>query len=103
MRRALPTLVAVAGCAVLVASAVAFSTGPARHRPLVEQVRGTLETRYYRQLAPSILGHPTVEAILAALEDPYTDYLAPAEARELRRRARGHYSGIGATVTPRGS
>ena len=46
MRRALPTLVAVAACAVLVASAVAFSTGPALHRPLVEQVRSTLETRY---------------------------------------------------------
>ncbi len=103
MRRALPTLVAVAACAVLGASAVAFSTGPALHRPLVEQVRSTLETRYYRQLPPSVLGRPTVETIIAALEDPYTEYLAPAEADELRRRAEGRYSGIGATVTPRGS
>lgn len=103
MRRAFPTLVAVAACAALVASAVAFSTGPALHRPLVEQVRSTLETRYYRQLPPSILGRPTVATIIAALEDPYTAYLAPAEASELRRRAEGRYSGIGATVTPRGS
>ncbi len=30
---------------MLVASAVAFTTGPAEHRPLVEQVRSTLEMR----------------------------------------------------------
>lgn len=103
MRRALPTLVAVAACAVLVASAVAFSSGPTLHKPLVEQVRSTLESRYYRVLPPSILGRPTVATIIAALDDPYTGYLAPAEAHELRRRAEGRYSGIGATVTPRGS
>ena len=103
MRRTLPTLVAVAACAALVASAVAFSTGPALRKPLVEQVRSTLETRYYRQLPPSILGHPTVETIIAALDDPYTAYLAPAEVNELHQRVEGRYSGIGATVTPRGS
>ncbi len=100
MRRALPTLVAVAACAVLVASAVAFSSDTPTHRSLVEQVRDTLESRYYRELPSSVLGRPTVGGIIAALQDPYTEYLAPAEARELRRRVEGRYSGIGATVTP---
>lgn len=40
MRRALPTLVAVAACALLVASAVAFGSDPPTHRSLVEQVSG---------------------------------------------------------------
>lgn len=101
MRRAFPTLIAVAACAVLVASALAFSSDPPARRSLVEQVRDTLESHYYRELPSSVLGRPTVGAIIAALRDPYTEYLTPAEARELRRRMEGRYSGIGVTVTPR--
>ncbi len=101
MRRAFPTLIAVAACAVLVASAVAFSGDPPARPSLVEQVRDTLESRYYRELPSSVLGRPTVGAIIEALRDPYTEYLTPAEARELRRRMDGRYSGIGVTVTPR--
>jgi carboxyl-terminal processing protease len=101
MRRALPTLVAVLASLALLFVAVALGSAATPPAPLLEQVRDTLVSRYYRPVPPSILGQPTVDELLAALKDPYTEYLAPADARALRLREQGRYSGIGATVTAR--
>jgi carboxyl-terminal processing protease len=70
---------------------------PAR---LIDQVRAELEGGYYRWISPEVLARPTVNGILAGLEDPHTDVLTSAEYESLRENTEGTYSGIGLTVGP---
>ena len=67
---------------------------------VVEQVRAELASRYYRPVPRRVLELATVESMLAALGDPYTQYLDPAAYRLLRHETARSYSGIGATVLP---
>lgn len=67
---------------------------------VVEQVRAELASRYYRPVPSRVLERATVESMLAALGDPYTEYLDPAAYRLLRHETARSYSGIGATVLP---
>jgi carboxyl-terminal processing protease len=69
-------------------------------RSVVEQVRAELASRYYRPVPRKILQLATVESMLAALGDPYTEYLDPAAYRLLRHETARSYSGIGVTVLP---
>lgn len=69
-------------------------------RSVVEQVRAELASRYYRPVPRRILELATVQAMLAALGDPYTEYLDPAAYRLLRHETSRSYSGIGVTVLP---
>jgi carboxyl-terminal processing protease len=41
-----------------------------------------------------------LEAMTATLEDPYTDYLPPAEAAPVNAQLAGEYEGIGVTIQP---
>lgn len=66
----------------------------------VEQVRSDLASSYYRPVPPRILRLPTVGSMLAALRDPYTEYLDPAGYSRLREETAGSYSGVGLTVAP---
>ena len=70
---------------------------PAR---LIDQVRAELEGGYYRWIPPDVLARPTVNGILAGLDDPHTDVLTAAEYESLRENTEGTYSGIGLTVGP---
>ena len=69
-------------------------------RSVVDQVRAELASRYYRPVPRRVLELATVESMLAALGDPYTQYLDPAAYRLLRHETARSYSGIGATVLP---
>ncbi len=71
--------------------------GPTR---LLDEVRSELAGSYYRSLEPAVLRADTVAAMIAALEDPHTEYLTPAEFQALKERTDGSYSGIGLTVGP---
>jgi carboxyl-terminal processing protease len=73
---------------------------PTPAQSVVEQVRTELASRYYRPVPRNILELGTVESMLAALDDPYTEYLDPAAYRLLRHETARSYSGIGATVIP---
>jgi carboxyl-terminal processing protease len=68
--------------------------------PLIEEVRTDLARFYYRWIDPSVLREPTIDEMIAGLEDPHTDYLTPAEFEALTDRTEGTYSGIGLTVGP---
>jgi carboxyl-terminal processing protease len=70
---------------------------------VVEQVRAELASRYYRQVPAGVLARASVESILAALGDPYTEYLDPSAYRLLRHETARSYSGIGVTVLPTAS
>jgi carboxyl-terminal processing protease len=79
------------------------SLAPApRDRPpeLIDEVRYELVTSFYRSVPAAALNKPTINGVVAALNDPYTDYLTPAEYAALRARTADSYSGVGLTVGP---
>ena len=101
------TLSSVAVTAAIVAAFLAgFSltqhgtTSAAGADPVLTEVRQDLLRGYYRPLPANALNAPNVPAMLAALHDPYTDYLTPTQFRLLSRETSSSYSGIGASVLP---
>jgi carboxyl-terminal processing protease len=75
---------------------------PDRDRPAeaITQVRQELASAYYRSVPESVLYESSISGILRELDDPYTDYLTPAEYAALRTRTARSYSGVGLTVAP---
>ncbi len=71
-------------------------------RPLrvIDEVRAELTSSYYRWIDPDVLERPTVDEILAGLDDPHTDLLTDAEYASIQEHTQGTYSGIGLTVGP---
>jgi carboxyl-terminal processing protease len=76
------------------------STAPGAPPSLVERVRAELGNRYYRPVPQKVLEQPTVEAMIAALHDPYTSYLDRDAYGVLRRELAASYTGIGVTLRP---
>jgi carboxyl-terminal processing protease len=66
----------------------------------VDEVRNALSAHYYRPVPLSVLRLGSVDAMISALGDPYTAYLAPDDFRLLRQQTASHYSGIGVSVLP---
>jgi len=73
---------------------------PPRSAGVVDEVRYHLQTAYYRDLDSDILDLPTVDEMLAALHDPYTEYLSPQDYAQLEASTSGRYNGVGLTVGP---
>jgi carboxyl-terminal processing protease len=67
---------------------------------LIDEVRAELTSSYYRWIDPDVLERPTVDEILAGLEDPHTDLLTNSEYESIQEDTQGTYSGIGLTVGP---
>ncbi len=67
---------------------------------LIDEVRAELTAAYYRWIDPDVLERPTVDEILAGLDDPHTDLLTTSEYESLQEHTQGTYSGIGLTVGP---
>jgi carboxyl-terminal processing protease len=63
-------------------------------------VRAELLHAYYRPVPSNVLNAPSVSAILAALNDPYTDYLDATQFKLLSRDTHSSYPGIGVSVLP---
>jgi carboxyl-terminal processing protease len=68
---------------------------------LTEQVLEVLEEEYYVEVDAEQLERDSVQAIVDALKDPYTDYLDPDELEALRARNDGAYFGVGLQVAQR--
>jgi carboxyl-terminal processing protease len=67
---------------------------------VVTRVREALAGRYYRPVPTNVLRLGSVDAMLSALKDPYTRYLAPPSYRLVRRQSASRFSGIGVAVSP---
>jgi carboxyl-terminal processing protease len=107
MRRAVTFL--GAGLVLAGAFAVGFrlseqsrATAPVAIPSLVDEVRSALAARYYRQVPSRVLSLGSVEGMIAALKDPYTEYLAPQDYRLVRQETSSTYTGIGVSVLPSG-
>jgi carboxyl-terminal processing protease len=70
------------------------------HPGLVDEIRHELLTHYYRPVPARVLRQKTVDGMLRALNDRYTDYLSAVEYDALKDRTAKSYSGIGLTVEP---
>jgi carboxyl-terminal processing protease len=66
----------------------------------LEQVRTRLREHYYVPIPEYVLRQHTIRATLAALQDPYTEYLSPFAVAELTRRSQPSYTGIGVDLLP---
>lgn len=74
---------------------------PAAHVPsVVDAVRNELAARYYRPIPEDVLRLNSVRSMLAALGDPYTEYLDRPAYQLLQRQTAGVYTGIGVTLLP---
>jgi carboxyl-terminal processing protease len=104
MRRALLTLLWAAAVGLAFLLGLAYPGGsPSRGAtpsPELREVREQLALHYYRTVPDRILRLRNVKAMLAALGDPHTEYLAPFAYSELKRQTSASYSGIGVTVLP---
>lgn len=63
-----------------------------------DEVREAIRSSYYRFVPQHVLSLPTVGSMLAALDDPYTEYLHPEHYQELREELARTYFGVGLTV-----
>lgn len=102
MRRAVLSLAWAGAVAVafLLGLAHAGDTKPNAAAAELAEVREQLALRYYRPVPERVLRMRDVKSIIAALQDPHTEYLEPFAYSELRRRSARSYSGIGMTVLP---
>ena len=104
MRRALLllALVSLLGAAFLLGF---FLSGHSNRRAapvpsVVDAVRADLAARYYRPIPESVLRLGSVQTMIAALADPYTEYLTRSAYLLLQRETAGRYTGIGVTLLP---
>jgi carboxyl-terminal processing protease len=67
---------------------------------VVDAVRNELAARYYRPIPEDVLRLNSVRSMLAALDDPYTEYLDRPAYELLQRQTAGEYTGIGVTLLP---
>ena len=102
MRRALLSLLWAGAVAVAFLLGLAYAGGssPDPRAAELAEVREQLALRYYREVPTRVLRMRDVRSIIAALDDPHTQYLAPFAYSELRRRSSRTYSGVGMTVLP---
>jgi carboxyl-terminal processing protease len=74
------------------------ATAPIGVPTVVAEVRDALQTSYYRSVPPRVLRLGSVDAMLSALGDPYTEYLPHADYELLQKEVAGTYVGIGVSV-----
>ena len=79
------------------------ATTPVAIPNVVAQVREALAARYYRPVPANVLQLGSVNKMISALGDPYTEYLAPSAYRLVREETASTYSGIGVSLLPSGS
>jgi len=65
---------------------------------LQQRIIEELQGRYYRPVDVDKLSTAGVKGTLKSLNDPYTVYLSPEEAKALATRMSGQFFGIGATL-----
>ncbi|WP_017756495.1 S41 family peptidase [Calidifontibacillus oryziterrae] len=61
----------------------------------IEEIRQMLEEGYYKPVSKQILQKTTIEEILTALNDPYTEFFTEQEFEEFKKAIDMNYVGIG--------
>jgi carboxyl-terminal processing protease len=67
-------------------------------RALRSEIVKTIEDNFYKPVDKSKLDDAALKGIVDSLEDPYSHYLTPKEARALRESISGEFEGVGMSV-----
>jgi len=67
-------------------------------RALRSEVVKTIENNFYKPVNQSKLDDASLKGIVDSLEDPYSHYLTPTEAKGLRESISGAFEGVGMSV-----
>ncbi|MGE5635544.1 MAG: S41 family peptidase, partial [Nocardioidaceae bacterium] len=67
-------------------------------RALRSEVADAIEDNFYRRVNEDRLEDASLKGMVAALDDPYSHYLTPREARQFRDSVEGEFDGVGMTV-----
>jgi carboxyl-terminal processing protease len=67
-------------------------------RALRAEIIEKIEDNFYRRVDEDELDEASLKAIVQSLEDPYSHYLTPDEAKSVRESISGEFEGVGMTV-----
>jgi carboxyl-terminal processing protease len=109
-RRGLPVLIAIFAVAFAAGFGIATllgrsdsSAGVRGQSRLYTQILSDLQRDYYKPVDVARLGRVGIGALLKSLNDPYTVYFTPQEARQFSQELQGSYSGIGTVLDRKGN
>ncbi|MEA2492116.1 MAG: carboxyl-terminal processing protease [Thermoleophilaceae bacterium] len=71
-------------------------TGPAVRAELID----TIQNHYYKPVSKSKLEDASLKGMVASLNDPYSRYFSPREAKAFNEDLSGHFEGVGMSVHP---
>jgi carboxyl-terminal processing protease len=67
-------------------------------RALRAEILDAIEDNYYRRVPEKQLDEASLKGIVRALNDPFSHYLTPREARQFEESVEGEFDGVGMTV-----
>jgi carboxyl-terminal processing protease len=67
-------------------------------RALRAEVIDTIEDSFYKEVDESKLDDASLKGIVDSLEDPYSAYITPREAKQFQQRLSGEFEGVGLNV-----
>ena len=67
-------------------------------RALRSEIVSTIEDNFYKPVDKSKLDDAALKGIVESLDDPYSQYLTPDEAKDLRESISGEFEGVGMSV-----
>jgi carboxyl-terminal processing protease len=67
-------------------------------RALRAEVKDTIEENFYRPVDDSRLDDASLKGVVESLRDPFSHYLTPKEAAQLRDSVHGEFEGVGMSV-----
>jgi carboxyl-terminal processing protease len=67
-------------------------------RALRAEIVDSIEDNYYRQVSEKKLDDASIKGIVRALDDPFSHYFTPTEARQFKQSVEGEFEGVGMTV-----
>jgi len=72
---------------------------------VVIEVLRLVQQNFWREVSPQVLIRGAIDGIMAALDDPYSNFLPPAEHTQFMQQVTGSFAGIGVRleITPDGA
>jgi carboxyl-terminal processing protease len=67
-------------------------------RALRAEIIDAIEDNYYRRVPEQRLDAASLKGIVQALDDPFSHYLTPSEAKQFQESVEGRFDGVGMTV-----
>lgn len=67
-------------------------------RALRAEIIDSIEDNFYKPVDESKLDDASLKGIVESLDDPYSHYLTPKEARQFNEEVSGHFEGVGMNV-----